>query len=72
MASDQVSAATATIQSLDGGASADTAVEWMIARCAYDAEPQRDGGWTIARLQINLEEIARATGFFPSGQRNGR
>lgn len=53
-------------------ATADTAVEWMIARYAYDAERQRDGGWKIARLQVNLEEISRATGFFPGGQRNGR
>lgn len=53
-------------------ASADTAVEWMIARYAYRAERQRDGGWKIARLQIYLEEISRAAGFFPGGQRNGR
>jgi hypothetical protein len=53
-------------------ASADTAVEWMIARYAYDAERQADGGWKIARLQIYLEEISRAAGFFPGGQRNGR
>lgn len=53
-------------------ATADTAVEWMIARYAYDAERQRDGGWRIARLQVNLEEISRAAGFFPGGQRNGR
>jgi hypothetical protein len=53
-------------------ARADTAVEWMIARYAYRAERQRDGSWKIVRLQINLEEISRAAGFFPGGQRNGR
>lgn len=53
-------------------ASADTAVEWMIARYAYRAERQRDGTWKIARLEIHLEEISRAAGFFPGGQRNGR
>ena len=53
-------------------ASADTAVEWMIARYAYQAERQRDGSWRISRLQINLDEIARSPGFFPGGQRNGR
>jgi hypothetical protein len=53
-------------------ASADTAVEWMVARYAYRAERQGDGTWKIAQLQINLEEISRAAGFFPGGQRNGR
>ncbi len=53
-------------------ASADTAVEWMIARYAYRAERQKDGSWKIAQLQINLDEISRAAGFFPGGQRNGR
>jgi hypothetical protein len=53
-------------------ATADTAVEWMIARYALEAERQRDGGWKIARLQIHLEEMAHAPGFFPGGQRNGR
>lgn len=53
-------------------ATADTAVEWMIARYAYQAQRQGDGSWKIARLQIYLEEISRASGFFPGGQRNGR
>ena len=53
-------------------ASADTAVEWMLCRYLAQAERQADGRWKIARLQINLEEISRAAGFFPGGQRNGR
>jgi len=53
-------------------ATQDTAVEWMIARYVYEARRQSDGQWRIERLQVNLEEISRAQGFFPGGQRNGR
>lgn len=53
-------------------ASADTAVEWMLCRYAALAERQSDGSWKLARLQINLEEMSRAAGFFPGGQRDGR
>ncbi|MDG0853762.1 nuclear transport factor 2 family protein [Roseateles puraquae] len=53
-------------------ASADTAVEWMLCRYAALAERQADGSWKLSRLQINLEEMSRAAGFFPGGQRDGR
>jgi hypothetical protein len=53
-------------------ASADTAVEWMLCRYLAQAERQGDGSWKIARLQIHLEEISRAPGFFPGGQPSGR
>lgn len=53
-------------------ASADTAVEWMLCRYVAQAQRQANGSWKIARLQINLEEISRAAGFFPGGQRHGR
>jgi hypothetical protein len=53
-------------------ASADTAVEWMLCRYAVQAERQANGSWKITKLQINLEEISRAAGFFPGGQRHGR
>lgn len=53
-------------------ASADTAVEWMLCRYLAQAERQADGSWKIARLRIQLEEISRAPGFFPGGQRHGR
>lgn len=50
---------------------ADTTAEWMHCRYSYEAKRQPDGGWKMTRLTIHLEEIWRASGFFPGGQGKG-
>ncbi len=51
--------------------SADTIVEYMLCRYDYVARRQRDGSWRIAKLRIDLEEIASTPGFYAGGQGKG-
>jgi hypothetical protein len=55
----------------EAGAAAPS-LDFMVCRYEFEARRQPDGSWKATRLRINLDEIWRASGFYPNGQAPGR